>query len=169
MTDTPLFSAPVILKEAHDGRAFNSGEPVLDDWLRQRAWRNMQSLASRTYVVCPADSQQIIGYFAISMGQILGLDASGAMRRNMPNQIPAVILGRLAIDLNWQGRGLGRAMLADVVQRALRAGEEISARLVVVHAISAAAEAFYLHYGFTRLPMDAPVLALDLLKFKTLK
>jgi len=163
---TDALSAPVLLNETHDGAAFDSGEPVLDDWLRRRAWSNQQAAASRTYVVCPVGSQRIIGYFALSMGQILAQDVTGAMRRNMPNPIPALVLGRLAIDRAWQGRGLGRALLADVVRRALRASIEVSARLVLVHAISPAAEAFYLRHGFTRLPLEAPTLALDLVKLQ---
>lgn len=166
MIDSPLFGPPVLLTEAHDSSAFDSGEPALDDWLRRRAWGNMQSAASRNYVVCPAGSATIIGYFALSMGQVLARETTGAMRRNMPGNIPAIILGRLAIDRGFQGRGLGRAMLADVIRRSLRASAEISARLVIVHAISPAAEAFYLHHGFTRLPVETPSLALDLVKFQ---
>jgi GNAT superfamily N-acetyltransferase len=162
------FAPPALLKEAHDSSAFNSGEPVLDDWLRHRAWNNMQMAASRTYVVCPTDSQRIAGYFALSMGQILAQDVIGSMRRNMPRTIPAVILGRLAIDLAWQGNGLGRALLAEVMRRSVLASTEVSARLVIVHAISPAAEAFYLHHGFTRLPVEAPTLAIDLVKFQTI-
>jgi GNAT superfamily N-acetyltransferase len=156
------------LTEAHDCSAFDSGEPVLDDWLRRRAWNNLQIAASRTYVVCPTGSPEVAGYFALSMGQVLAREATGSMRRNMPTHIPAVTLGRLAIDRAWQGRGLGRALLADVVSRSLRASREISARLVIVHAISPAAEAFYLHHGFTRLPVETPTLALDLVKLQKL-
>lgn len=162
----PLFDSPVLLTEFHDSAAFDSGEPALDEWLRQRAWANLQLAASRTYVVCPTGSTTIIGYAALSMGQILAQEVTGSMRRNMPRHIPAVVLGRLAIDRAWQGKGLGRALLADVVRRALLASEEISARLVIVHAISPAAEAFYLHHGFTRLPVAMPTLALDLVKFQ---
>ena len=161
-----MLDAPVLLTEAHDGSAFDSGEPVLDDWLRRRAWSNLLTAASRTYVVCPTDSHRIVGYFALSMGQILAHEATGAMRRNMPKFIPAVVLGRLAIDRAWQGKGLGRALLADAVQRSLRASAEVSARLVIVHAISPAAEAFYLHHGFARLPVETPTLALDLVKLR---
>jgi GNAT superfamily N-acetyltransferase len=132
--------------------------------LRRRAWNNLQTAASRTYVVCPEGSLGIVGYFALSMGQILAHEATGAMRRNTPRFIPAVVLGRLAIDRAWQGKGLGRALLADAVQRSLRATSEVSARLVIVHAISPAAEAFYLHHGFARLPVETPTLALDLVK-----
>jgi len=160
------FEPPVLLTEVHDAEAFDSGEPTLDEWLRQRAWNNTQSAASRTYVICPAGSPRIIGYFALSMGQILARDVTGAMRRNMPAAIPAVVLGRLAIDRGWQGKGLGRTMLADVVRRALTASAQVSARLVLVHAISPVAEAFYVHHGFTRLPVETPSLALDLVKIQ---
>jgi GNAT superfamily N-acetyltransferase len=164
----PLFGDPVLLTEAHDTSAFDSGEPFLDDWLRRRAWSNLQTAASRTYVVCPTDLFEIVGFFALSMGQILAREAVGSMRRNMPNFIPAIVLGRLAISRRCQGRGLGRALLADAVRRSLRASSEVSARLVIVHAISPAAEAFYLHHGFTRLPVETPTLALDLVKLQKL-
>ncbi len=157
-------AAPTLLTTSHDCSEFNSGEPVLDEWLQNRALNNLQTGASRTYVVCPKDSQQVVGYYALCMGQILNQHVTGSMRRNMPKHIPAVILGRLAIDQTWQGNGLGRLLLADVVQRSLRASNEVSARLIIVHAISPSAEAFYLHHGFTRLPVETPTLALDLVK-----
>ncbi len=160
----PSFDPPTLLTEAHDGSAFDSGEPVLNDWLHQRALNNLQSAASRTYVICPTGSLDVIGYAALSMGQILAQDVTGPMRRNMPKLIPAVLLGRLAISRAWQGKGLGRALLADVITRAQRASAEVSAGLVIVHAISPAAEAFYLRHGFTRLPVETTTLALDLVK-----
>jgi GNAT superfamily N-acetyltransferase len=160
------FEPPTLLTEAHDGSGFESGEPVLDAWLSQRAWGNQRSGASRTYVVCRAGSLAVVGYAALSMGQILAQDAPGTMRRNMPKFIPAVLLGRLAVARKAQGTGVGRALLADMVRRALLASAEVSARLVIVHAISPAAEAFYVRHGFTRLPVETPTLALDLVKLR---
>ena len=170
MTDTGAsLDPPVLLTNAHDVSAFNSGEPVLDDWLRQRAWANLQASASRTYVVCPSGTRTVIGYDSLGMGHILARETLGSMRRNMPRFIPAVVLGRLAIDRAWQGKGIGRALLADVVNRALRASAEVTARLIIVHAISPAAEAFYLHHGFARLPVESPTFALDLINLKKLR
>lgn len=137
----------------------------MDDWLRRRALDNMALAASRTYVICATGSVRVVGFYALSMGQILNQDAAGAMRRNMPHHIPSVILGRLAVDRTWQGRGLGTVLLRDAVDHSLRASTEVSARPLIVHAISPAAEAFYRHPGFTRLPVPAPVYALDLVKF----
>ncbi len=163
-----LFDPPTLLTQAHDASSFESGEPVLDDWLRRRAWNNLQAGASRSYVVCPKGTPTIIGYFALSMGHIIAQEVTGSMRRNMPGTIPAVMLGRLATRRLWQGQGLGRAMLADVTRRALIASSEVAARLILVHAISPAAEAFYLHHGFVRLPVETPILALDLVKLQRL-
>lgn len=159
---------PSLLTDVHDLAAFQSGEAVLDDWLRQRALDNLEMGASRTYVVCSRHSAKVIGFYTLSMGQILVQDVTGAMRRNMPKNIPAVILGRLAVDAGWQGHGIAKALLKDVIQRSVRASTEIAARLVIVHAISEQAEKFYVHHGFTRLPVPAPTLAFDLVKFKKL-
>lgn len=159
---------PVLLTQAHVSSSFDCGEPALDDWLRQRAWPNLQAVASRTYVICPAGSNLIAGYFALSMGHILGGEVPGSMRRNMPRHIPAVVPARLAIDKAWQGKGLGAALLAEATTRAQAAASEVSARLIIVHALSPAAEKFYLHHGFTRLPVETPTLALDLLKLAKL-
>ncbi|PIP01357.1 GNAT family N-acetyltransferase [Pleomorphomonas carboxyditropha] len=155
----------MLLREEHDIGAFRSGEPSLDDWLRGRALANMVLGASRTFVSCQTGTRRVVGFYALSMGQILNQEAIGSVRRNMPRFIPAVVLGRLAVDENWQRNGLGAALLKDAVLRSLRAAEEVSARLVVVHAISPAAEAFYLRHGFSRLPVDTPTYALDLVKF----
>ncbi len=157
---------PEPISAKHDLLSFHSGETGLDNWLRERSIDNMESAASRTYVICPVGSNQVIGYYALSMGQILNQDVIGSMRRNMPRQIPAVMLGRLAIDQKWQSQGLGGALLRDAVERAIRASREVSARLIIVHVLSPEAESFYRHHGFVQLPAFAgTTYALDLLKF----
>jgi GNAT superfamily N-acetyltransferase len=163
------FTAPVVLGETHDLTSYASGEPSLDAWLRERARDNLRLGASRTYVACPQDSPRVVAYYALAMGGILNQDVTGSMRRNMPHTIPAIILGRLAVCLSAQGAGLGAGLLRDAVLRSLRAASEVSARLLIVHALSPAAEVFYLRHGFTRLPLEVPILALDLAKLGALK
>ena len=160
------YSQPLPLTQAHDTAEFDSGEPTLDDWLRRRALQNAALGASRTYVVCSAGSAKVVGYFSLSMGQLAGSDALGSMRRNMPKEIPAVLLGRLAVDRAHQGQSIGTALVEDAARRALLASVEVSARLLLVHAISPAAEAFYSRHGFKRLPGEAPNLALDLVNYR---
>lgn len=169
MAERRSFTAPAVINEMHELAGFASGEPSLDAWLRERACDNLRLGASRTYVVCPQGSPQVIGFYALAMGGILNQDVTGSMRRNMPTTIPAVILGRLAVCLSAQGAGLGAGLLRDAVLRSLRAASEVSARLLIVHALSPAAEAFYRHHGFTRLPVEPPILALDFAKLGALK
>lgn len=145
---------------------FASGEQALDDWLRQRARASLENGASRSYVVCPAGEDRVVGYYALAMGQILNREAPACIRRDMP-ETPAVILSLLAVDRAVQGQGLGGSLLQDAVVRSLRAAQVVAARLMIVHAISPAAEAFYLHHGFTRIAGEFPALALDLIKVKT--
>ena len=164
----PEFDAPTPLTPQHDLGPFNSGEAALDQWLRQRALQNMLLAARKTYVACAAGTPRVVAYYALSMGQVLNHEATGAMRPNMPAQTPAVLIGRLAVDSAWQGKGLGGSLLQDAVRRSMRAAREVSARLLVVHAISSAAEAFYLHHGFSRLPVATPTLALDFVKVSKL-
>ena len=163
MAEPPsAFEAPAPLRATHDLAEFRCGEPALDEWLRDRAAQNVELAASNTFVACPRGSTRVVGYYALAMGQVLNREAPGSVRRNMPRNIPAVILGRLAIDGGWQGKGLGQALLRDAVERSARAAAEVAARLLVVHAISPAAEAFYLHHGFFRMPVEPPTYGLDL-------
>jgi GNAT superfamily N-acetyltransferase len=162
-----LFDRPGPLSARHELNEFSCGEAVLDAWLKTSSLKNLAAGASRTYVICPKTEHKVIGYFSLNMGQILSADVTGSMRRNMPHQIPAIMLGRLAIDTQWQGQGLGRALLADVIRRATLASKEVAARLVIVHALTSNAQKFYEHHGFTRLPGEVAFLAFDLVKFET--
>ncbi len=139
-------SPPEPLTEDHQTDSFDSGEPTLDYWLRRRAWANQASGASRTYVVC--DGASVIGYYALASGAIAQTGIPGRFRRNMPDPVPVVILARLAIDRNYQDRGLGRALFRDSVQRVAQAANVIGMRGIVVHAISEEARRFYVALGF---------------------
>ncbi len=158
------FSSPELLGDLHDVGHFACGESQLDDWLRLRAFDNLTNLASTTYVVCPEEKVNVAGFYALAMGQVISTDVTARVRRNMPQIIPAVVLGRLAVDQSFQGNGLGALLLRDAIVRSHRVAKEIAGRLIVVHAISASAEAFYLHNGFERLKSPTPTFALDLVR-----
>lgn len=155
-----MLSAPVPLEDGHELGAFDSGTPSLDDWLRRRARGNQASGASRTYVA--AEAGRVVGYYCLASGAIDLPEAPGGLRRNMPDPIPMVILGRLAVDRTWQGRGLGVALLHDAVLRTQKAAEILGIRGVLVHAISLEARAFYEKYGFQRAPNMPMTLVLSL-------
>lgn len=143
-------SAPAPLADHHNLDNFDSGVASLDEWLRRRARANQAAGASRTFVICEGDD--VAGYYALSSGSISTNEASGRMRRNMPEPIPVVVLGRLAIGKSYQGKGIGRAMVRDAAKRVIAAGDEIGIRGIVVHAISEEAKAFYLALGFLQSP-----------------
>ena len=144
--------APEALSPEHDVSSFGSSIPILDDWLRRRALANQHSGASRTYVICVG--KRVIGYYALAVGSVTQAEATGRTRRNMPDPIPVMIVGRLAVDAAYQGRGLGRALLRDAILRTLQAAEIAGIRAVLVHAISDDARKFYERCGFQASPVD---------------
>lgn len=155
-----MLSAPAPLAETHDYELFQSGNENLDQWLKRRARANQISGASRTYVV--AESRRIVGYYCLSSGGLDLAEAPGGIRRNMPDPIPMAILGRLAVDVNWQGKGVGVALLQDAVLRIGQAASILGIRGVLVHAISDDAKAFYKYHGFQASPKNPMTLVLSL-------
>jgi GNAT superfamily N-acetyltransferase len=152
VSQTAGVGSPDKLSAVHDVSGFNSGEPVLDDWLRRRALQNEESGASRTYVVCR--DRRVIGYYSLAVGAVAHTQTPGRMRRNMPDPVPAMILGRLAVDHEYQGTGIGTGLLRDAVLRTIQAAEIAGIRAILVHAISESAKRFYEKHGFTTSPVD---------------
>lgn len=151
---------PEHLTATHDVSAFDSGVAALDDWLKRRALANEASGASRTYVV--AAGGNVIGYYALATGAVTLQTATSRIRRNMPDPIPVMVLGRLAIDKAYQAKGLGRALLRDAILRTLQAATIGGIRAILVHAISDDAKRFYERYGFAPSPLDPMTLMITL-------
>jgi GNAT superfamily N-acetyltransferase len=139
---------------------FDSGSPPLDDWLRRRALRNEAEGASRTYVVC--QGARVVAFYSLANGAVLQALAPGRVRRNMPDPIPVMILGRLAVDRRSQGRGLGRTLLRDALLRTLQAADIAGIRALLVQAKDEPARAFYKRCGFLPSPIDPLTLMLPL-------
>jgi GNAT superfamily N-acetyltransferase len=163
-TNEPALSAPEPLSENHLVDRFACGEPSLDDWLRRRALANQASGASRTFVTCR--DAQVVGYYALAAGAITSHEAPGRLRRNMPDPIPAMVLGRLAIDRREQGKGLGAALLRDAVARTRRLAQEAGIAGMLVHALSEDAKRFYEHWGFIESPYNPMTLVARLKDLK---
>lgn len=152
------FSAPVPLDDDHRLDAFRCTEP----WLKQRAGRNQRDSASRCFVVCEGDD--VVGYYALAAGAVVHAVAPGNIRRNMPEPIPVVVLGRLAVHQEHSGKGIGSGMLKDAVQRSMRLAKELGIRAMLAHAISEDAKQFYLHHGFVPSQIEPRTLLLNLSK-----
>lgn len=158
-------SAPARLDASHDLDGFECGVPALDDWLKRQARNNAAQGATHTYVVTAAalpsttaGTQPVVAYFALAAGAVAVAAAPGKVRRNMPDPIPVVVLGRLAIDRRCQGRGLGRALFRDAGLRVLAAADIIGVRALLVDAISDDAKAFYLKLGMQVSPVASMTL-----------
>ena len=156
----PALSPPEPLAPDHDLDAFESGVAELDEWLKRRARRNEAAGASRTFVVCAG--RRVVGYYSLAAGSILHAAATGRVRRNMPDPVPVLLLGRLAVDRAWQGKGLGADLLADAVLRSIGAADSIGVRAILVHAISDAAKAFYEKHGFRSSLIDPMTLMITI-------
>lgn len=153
-------SAPVPYQALfHDVARFDCGRPPLNDWLRFKAAK-AEARSARTYVVC--DKAVVAGYFCISTGSISHDRVTAKLRQNMPDPIPVMVIGRLAVDKDYQGQGLGPGLLKDALLRCLQASETIGARAVLVHALDDQAHAFYLAQGFHQSPTNKLTLWLPL-------
>ena len=156
--------APVHLASGHQVAQFANGRhPVLDQWLHHRAC-GAEGLTARTYVTVPqAIPERVVGYHCIlaAMATRAALP-SAKLRKAMPDDIPLLLIGRLAVDADWQGRGIGSALLVDAVQRCLAASQVIGARAVVAHAIDEDAAGFYERHGFVRSPLGERVMLLPM-------
>lgn len=157
-----MLSAPAPLTAEHRLDDFACGVDSLDEWLKRRARPNQISGASRTYVV--AEDSKAVGYYCLAPGALALNEAPAPVRRNMPDPVPIAVLGRLAIDKSYQGRGLGVALLQDAVLRTIHASDIFGIRGLLVHALSSEAKAFYEHHGFVASPSQPMTLILSLKK-----
>lgn len=140
------------LDDRHNLEAFDCGNDELNDWLRRHALPSQRMDSARTFVLVHR-SRVVIGYFSLTMGSVLRRDAPAKLVRGMPGYpVGMVLLARLAVDRRHQGRGLGAALLAEALLKAIGAGEAAAARLVVVDAIDETAARFYERHGFIGAP-----------------
>ena len=151
MIDLDL-SPPVPLSGDHVLDGFECGEASLDNWLKKRALKNQAADASRCYVIC--SGRDVIGYYCLSAGAISHEAAPKALRRNMPDPLPVLLLGRLAIDQRFHNRGLGQALLRDAMLRCVHIANETGVFVILVHALSESAKRFYLSRGFVESPLQ---------------
>lgn len=158
-------SAPQALTAAHHVSHFECGEATLDEWLKRRAMSNQLTGASRTFVVVD-ETNHVLGYYAMAAGAVAHQLVTSAIRRNMPDPVPVMVLGRLAVDRSAQGIKLGAALLKDALNRTLRIAEHTGVRALLVHALHDEAKQFYEHYGFQSSPLHPLTL---MLRFHSLK
>ena len=158
-----ILQSPVLLRQDHQINSCVCGETVLDEWLKRRALANNISGASRTFVVAD-DNHEVMGYYALAAGAMTHQESNRAIRQNMPDPIPVMVLARLAVDVRAQGMKLGAALLRDAVQRFIQVSQNAGVRALLVHALNDKARQFYEHYGFQAAPAHPMTLMLSIRK-----
>ena len=151
-------SAPEPLGPQHDVSDFSSGVPALDAWLRSKARLNEAKGGARTYVAC--DGVRVAGFYSLAASSVERRRVSSRVGRNMPEPIPVILLGQLAVDTGYQGHRLGSDLLIDAARRALAAADLIGARAIVVQAINDRARSFYARFGFRPFSEREPLMLL---------
>lgn len=152
MNRAPFQLAP--LDVAHDRVRFNCGSEPLNRYLQEQVTQDVRRRVAACFVAL-ADSQHIAGYYTLASASLILADLPDSTGKKLPRYptVPAVRMGRLAVDEAFKGQGLGGALLADALDRAARS--EIAAYALMVNAKDEAAAAFYRHHSFIALP-DSP-------------
>ncbi len=143
------------LASHHDRAAFSCGEPLLDAYIKTQAGQDIKRDLAVCYILCERDSSIIIGYYSLSASSVepTSLPATLAKKSGHYRLVPAVLLGRLAVDRRFQGQGISPLLLVDALRRVLRTG--VGVKLVIVDALSEKAAQFYEHFEFKRFA-DSP-------------
>jgi GNAT superfamily N-acetyltransferase len=153
LASADTLSAPRPLDPAHQVVGFDCGVASLNSYLIERALSDQRAGKSRSYV--SPRGERVVAYFSLAAGSVEPAETTARASAGQGNQaIPVILLARLAVDLDEQGRGLGRALLLDALARSARAAEVIGARAVLVHATSERARGFYERHGFEPSPTD---------------
>ena len=143
---------------AHDGKidatTFNCGHSVLDDYIRRYALQDVRRNLARVFVALPADDLDCLaGFFTLSAGSVNCSDLPEQLARKLPcYPIPIALIGRLAVNQAFQGKGLGSILLADACQKVRQARDTLAVVGIIVDAKDDSAASFYRHFGFVELP-----------------
>lgn len=146
------FSRPEPLGSQHQLDSFDCGKPALNDWLLRHARQTQGNGSAKTFVV--ADDGRVAGYFSLTVGQVDTLDAPERIRKGMGQYpVPVVILARLAVSRQDQGRGIGFGLLQDAIRRTMLIAEQSGIRAMLTHPIDEEAAQFYTRFGFIASPL----------------
>ncbi|MFO1433090.1 MAG: GNAT family N-acetyltransferase [Candidatus Competibacteraceae bacterium] len=143
---------PEALDASHRLETFDCGKPALDEWLMRHARQAQASGSAKTFIV--ADEERVVGYFSLTVGQVDTLDAPERIRKGMGQYpIPVVVLARLAVSIQDQGREIGVGMLQDAIRRTLVISEQAGIRALLTHPVDEDAARFYQRFGFMSSPL----------------
>ncbi|MBQ9042271.1 MAG: GNAT family N-acetyltransferase [Eggerthellaceae bacterium] len=147
------FTKPEQLAAGSKLENFKSGLPIVDSWAHNHAHMAKKRGTAVVYVSYTADHATPAGFYTLSSHSIERASVGGGwLKRNAPEQVPAVLLGMLGVDARFQGQGLGSALLADAIARSLGIADSLGAKALVVDPASEEARGFYERSGFAPIP-----------------
>jgi GNAT superfamily N-acetyltransferase len=147
---------PALLDLArHDRSRFDSGEPMLDEWLRRYAGQNRRRDTAATWVIVDADDV-VAAYASVAMTGIDRSTAPAALAKQAPDPVPGLLLGRLAVDRRFSGLGVGTELAMYALATAVELNEKAACRAVVVTAINAEARTWWERLGFRAFDPPGP-------------
>jgi GNAT superfamily N-acetyltransferase len=147
----------VPLDHSHGLDDFDSGSPARDTWLRTRALPGQATGDAMTQVAVLGE-ERVVGFYALSTAAVLRSALPGALRRNAPDPVPALLIGQLAVDRRYQGRGIGSVLVHDAMRCALLAAQFAGWRLLAVNPDGVQAAAFWAKFDFVAVPGVSPAL-----------
>ena len=156
---------PEPLTPEHNLEEFDCGKVVLNDWIRQKANKSQVEGGARTFVV--THKGLVVGYYCIATGSVGHDQLNAKLKRNMPNPIPVIVLGRLAIDQRYPKQGIGTGLMKDCYLRVLSIADQVGVRALLVHALDDESRDYYVdHLGFSSSPITRNTLFLGIKEIK---
>ena len=143
---------PLVRK--HDRAAFSCGYEELDRYIKERAFQETKKQISASFVLVESRDSTVLGYYSLSATSILLCDMPEKTAKKLPRypDIPATLLGRLAVDSRYKGRGHGELLLMDALRRAFQATTDVASFAIVVDPKDKKSRSFYEHYEFVAFP-----------------
>lgn len=149
------YTSPRAISGKDETGEFHSTDDSLNNWLKKFAVTNSAGGGARVFVTTPTEEPtRVVGYYSLSSASIAKADATIRVGKTMPDPIPALLLGRLAVDKDYAGIGLGKHLLRDAITRSVQVAEQIGIRALIVHALDADAASFYMHFEFEPSVLD---------------
>jgi GNAT superfamily N-acetyltransferase len=148
------YAGPQLLRSERVVAGFDCGKPALNNWLVRRALGNQSAGTGRTWVVTETETGRVAAFYASSTASVLRSSAPKRFDHNQPEELPAILLGRMAVDSKHKGRGLGAALLKHFMLKAIEVAGTVGVRLLLIHAKDEEAKTFYAHFGCVESPVD---------------
>lgn len=149
-----------LLTSGHEKSNFSSGNFLLDNYLQKQASQDVKRKLAACFVVNKESTNRVIGYYTLSNSNIPASWISQEFKKRIPPaylNLPTTLIGRLAIDSEFQGQGVGKLLLIDALKRSFELSFQLGSCAVVVDPIDSVAEGFYAKYGFVKLPESGKI------------